>query len=555
MLHLWDAASGQLADFTTHFSVSRHGSDRLSFFLAHSGSQLVPFVAVEFDTPSNSNWDPVDGPLLDHVGINVNSSVELEKWWSNVSYGNQYFVKIQYDSGSQNLSVFYRGTIVGNQFELHYTVDIKNVLPEWVVFGFSSSSSSSSGSSKFHRNSVKSWFFNSTLLPMDNKRLKKKEKNKLVYIVTVSVVILLLMFFIGGFYIFLCLRKKTRANDQAIDTNTGGGPVAATNSWIPRRFTYEELSLATDNFNRDRMLGEGGFGVVYIATLTTRETVAVKKIRGTSPDGIKQYEAEVKTVGRACHRNLLRVVGWCEQDAELFVVYEFMENSSLDAHLFDLSRESLGWNVRYNIALGLAKAVRYLHNECAKFCILHRDIKAANVLLDSNFEAKLGDFGLAKLLDPDRSLEIMSNLAGTPGYIDPEYLQTGIPNTSLDVYSYGMVVLEIVTGRRCTGPINADQDDQNGLANWVRNQYTNGNIQEIGDPRLEGNFIELQLRGLVALGLWCISPDYSRRPPDINHLAYILDHGDQDAFSLVPNFESPSYLRRAWMCITSFFTK
>ncbi|GKE11918.1 L-type lectin-domain containing receptor kinase IX.1-like protein [Tanacetum coccineum] len=220
LLHLWDADSGQLADFTTHFSGSidsRNGSDRLmSFFLARNGSQLVPFVAVEFDTRSNSNWDPVDG--RDHVGINVNSSVEFEKWGSNVSFGNQYFMKIQYDSGSQNLSVFYRGTIVKNQFELHQTVDLRNVLPERVVFGFSSSSSSG--------NSVKSWCFNSTILHMDKKRLKKKLKKKrasrfngrVKYLVLISSII-------GGFFVKKCWRKKTGANDQTI---ADGGPISAT---------------------------------------------------------------------------------------------------------------------------------------------------------------------------------------------------------------------------------------------------------------------------------------------------------------------------------------
>ncbi|GJZ44239.1 L-type lectin-domain containing receptor kinase IX.1-like protein [Tanacetum coccineum] len=289
------------------------------------------------------------------------------------------------------------------------------------------------------------------------------------------------MFVIGSFFTFICLRKKTGANDQTIDQNPDGGPVAATvNSWEPRRFTFEEQSLSTDNFNSDQKLGEGAFGVVYKATLTTGEQFAVKKIKGTS-----RYETE------------------------LLVVYELMENLSLDVHLFDSSRESLPWDMRYNIAQGLAKAMRYLHNECGKCCILHRDIKAGNVLLDFNFEAQLSDFGLAKLLDPDTS---MSCPVGTPGYIDPEYVQNGWASQLSNVNRYGMVVLEMVTGRRCIGYINADQEGHLiGLAEW--------------------------LKGIAALGLWCVSLDYLQRRPNITYLTNILDRSDQDAFSFVPNFE------------------
>ncbi|KAG6490304.1 hypothetical protein ZIOFF_051593 [Zingiber officinale] len=201
------------------------------------------------------------------------------------------------------------------------------------------------------------------------------------------------------------------------------------------------------------------------------------------------------------HGNLVELVGWCHRRRrrEYLLVYKFMPNRSLDKHLYDPA-DCMPWPRRYNIAMGLAAALRYLHHECQPN-VVHRDVKPSNVMLDSNFNAKLGDFGMARKLDPGEEYRQTTLVTGTPFYVAPEYQRDW---QKTDVYSFGIVALEIASGKS----IQVD----NHLVNWGRDLYDSGQIQTAADPRLNGQFDAEQMKRLLVVGLWCSYPDYVLRP-------------------------------------------
>ncbi|XP_074318378.1 L-type lectin-domain containing receptor kinase IX.1-like [Silene latifolia] len=278
----------------------------------------------------------------------------------------------------------------------------------------------------------------------------------------------------------------------------------------PRRFTYQELCRATNNFAAVWKLGEGGFGGVYYGFLDdpSRE-IAVKRISSGFKQGKKEYVSEVKVISRVRHRNLVQLLGWSHDRGEFLLVYEFMPKGSLDYHLYGSVQVALPWTVRYKVAHGLALALLYLHEEWEQ-CVVHRDIKSSNVMLDSNFNAKLGDFGLARLVDHGLTGSHTTVLAGTPVYMAPECLVTGKANKESDVYSFGVVALEIACGRR---PVESNEDPNTvRMVEWVWTLYGKGTLLEAVDERLEGVFDTKQAECLMVVGLWCCHPDYSQRP-------------------------------------------
>ncbi|MFS7922774.1 putative protein kinase RLK-Pelle-L-LEC family [Helianthus anomalus] len=277
---------------------------------------------------------------------------------------------------------------------------------------------------------------------------------------------------------------------------------------MPRRFSYHELARSTVDFAETEKLGEGGFGGVYKGFLKDLSMwVAVKMASRTSKQGIKEYVSEVRIISRLRHRNLVQLIGWCHEKGELLLAYEFMENGSLDLHLFK-GKSMLTWNSRYKIAHGLASVLLYLHEEWEQ-CVLHRDIKSSNVMLDSNFNVKLGDFGLAKLVDHEKSTQT-TTLAGTFGYMAPEYLFTGRSTKESDVFSFGVVALEIACGRKATDYISLEK--QIRLVEWVWELYGNDSTLEAVDPSLGSEFDEEEVRRLMSIGLWCVHPDSEFRP-------------------------------------------
>ncbi|KAK3432931.1 hypothetical protein EUGRSUZ_D00441 [Eucalyptus grandis] len=276
----------------------------------------------------------------------------------------------------------------------------------------------------------------------------------------------------------------------------------------PKKFTYKELVTATSNFAVERLLGEGGFGRVYEGYLTSMNAnVVIKKINPGSRQGIREFATEVITISRLRHRNLVQLIGWCHEKKELLLIYEFMSNGSLDSHLFQ-EQSFLPWENRYKIVQGIASALLYLHEEWEQ-CVIHRDIKSRNIMLDSNFNAKIGDFGLAGLVDHTKGLQT-TVLAGTMGYMALECVYTGKASKESDVYSFRVVLLEITCGREVIKP--RAEEDQVRLVDWVWELYGTKRLLDAADPKLGIDFDGNQLECLMVVGLWCAHPDYTFRP-------------------------------------------
>ncbi|GMQ01411.1 hypothetical protein CsSME_00048061 [Camellia sinensis var. sinensis] len=227
-----------------------------------------------------------------------------------------------------------------------------------------------------------------------------------------------------------------------------------------------------------------------------------------SKQGIKEYASEVKIISRSKHRNLVQLLGWCHDKRELLLVYEFMENGSLDYHLYK-EKSLLTWAMRYKIAQGLASALLYLHEEWEQ-CVVHKDLKSSNVMLDSNFNAKLGDFGLARPVDHGKDSQT-TILTGTRCYMAPECLITGKENKESDVYSFGVVALEIACERK---PINLEvPESQMRMVEWVWDLYGTARLLESTlDPKIYPNFVEEEMICLMIVGLWCAHPDHNLQP-------------------------------------------
>ncbi|KAL6010712.1 hypothetical protein ACLOJK_001151 [Asimina triloba] len=280
-------------------------------------------------------------------------------------------------------------------------------------------------------------------------------------------------------------------------------------SGAPVQFSYKDLQRATKGFH-DK-LGSGGFGAVYRGVLANRTAAAVKQLEGIE-QGEKQFRMEVATISSTHHLNLVRLIGFCSEGRHRLLVYEFMRNGSLDNFLFsDESSRKLDWEARFNIALGTARGITYLHEEC-RDCIVHCDIKPENILLDENYNAKVSDFGLAKLVNPkDHRYRTLTSVRGTRGYLAPEWL-ANLPITSKsDVYSYGMVLLEIVSGRR-----NFDVSEDTGrkkFSVWAYEEFDKGNIRSIVDRKLGEEEVDAErLERVIQVCFWCIHEQPSQRP-------------------------------------------
>lgn len=286
---------------------------------------------------------------------------------------------------------------------LVHTVDLRKELPEWVIFGFSAATRD-----MFQKNTVRSWGFDSSDLDGDEHDKLPSipipdsisgENSKVGLIIAGGLAITIT--FLSVLTFVWWKMKYTREDDAeeiAFDVEMNYEFEMGTG---PRRFSYNELAQSTNDFAENEKLGEGGFGGVYRGFLKDSKTyVAVKRVSKSSKQGIKEYASEVRIISRLRHRNLVQLTGWCHNKGKLLLVYEYMDNGSLDTHLFK-EKSLLAWDTRYKIAHGLASALLYLHEEWEQ-CILHRDIKSSNVMLDSNFNAKLGDFGLAKMVDHDK---------------------------------------------------------------------------------------------------------------------------------------------------------
>ncbi|QHO02670.1 L-type lectin-domain containing receptor kinase IX [Arachis hypogaea] len=557
LLHLWDKKTSKATDFTTHFTFSintpnkTYNSDGITFYLAQPNfplptprfgggigllsraQMLTPnytskdhFVAVEFDTFGNVEWDPILG--YDHVGVDINSmATPYTREWFTSQDERKYDVDITYNATSNVLAVFFTGykdNITRIKQQLSADVDLREKPPEWVEFGFSSATGM-----YYEYHTLFSWSFNSTMnLDLDleahsrdnNERATHKDnkgnqtKTGTIIGVTIGACALIGVFGLAFLMGWKLRRKRGVENvinlamDRDFERSTG-----------PRRFSYAELSRATYNFANEHKIGKGGFGEVYRGFLRDLNMhVAIKRISQGSQQGVREYASEVKIISQLRHKNLVQLIGWCHEQNDLLLVYEYVENGSLDSYLFK-GKGLLTWEVRYKIARGLASALLYLHEEW-DHCVLHRDIKPSNVMLDSNFNAKLGDFGLARLMEHGTSSKT-TDLAGTLGYLAPEAATRGKASKESDVFSFGVVILEIACGRKVIEQNKIE--NQIYLVDWVWELYGTGIVLEAGDPRLYGVFDKEEMERLMIVGLWCTHSNYVMRPK-ISEAARVLNH-------------------------------
>ncbi|XP_022759962.1 protein NSP-INTERACTING KINASE 1-like [Durio zibethinus] len=275
-----------------------------------------------------------------------------------------------------------------------------------------------------------------------------------------------------------------------------------------RRFQFRELQIATHNFSSKNILGKGGFGNVYKGILQDGTIVAVKRLKdGNAAGGGIQFQTEVEMISLAVHRNLLRLYGFCITPTEKLLVYPYMSNGSVASRL--KGKPALDWGTRKRIALGAARGLLYLHEQCDPK-IIHRDVKAANILLDDDCEAVVGDFGLAKLLDHQDS-HVTTAVRGTVGHIAPEYLSTGQSSEKTDVFGFGILLLELITGQRAL-EFGKTANQKGAMLDWVRKIHQEKKLEVLVDKDLKNNYDRIELEEMVQVALLCTQYLPGHRP-------------------------------------------
>ncbi|XP_075475565.1 BRASSINOSTEROID INSENSITIVE 1-associated receptor kinase 1-like isoform X2 [Primulina tabacum] len=280
-----------------------------------------------------------------------------------------------------------------------------------------------------------------------------------------------------------------------------------------KRFSLRELQVASDDFSNKNILGKGGFGKVYKGRLADGSLVAVKRLKEERTQGGElQFQTEVEMISMAVHRNLLRLRGFCMTPTERLLVYPYMANGSVTSCLRERpeTQSPLDWPKRKRIALGSARGLAYLHDHCDPK-IIHRDVKAANILLDEDFEAVVGDFGLAKLMDY-KDTHVTTAVRGTIGHIAPEYLSTGKSSEKTDVFGYGVMLLELITGQRAFDLARLANDDDVMLLDWVRGLLKEKKLETLVDADLQGNYVDNEVEQLIQVALLCTQSSPLERP-------------------------------------------
>ncbi|XVF39903.1 hypothetical protein PTKIN_Ptkin01aG0070200 [Pterospermum kingtungense] len=285
-------------------------------------------------------------------------------------------------------------------------------------------------------------------------------------------------------------------------------------------YTLRELEVATNDFAAENVIGEGGYGIVYCGVLEDNTKVAVKNLLNNRGQAEKEFKVEVEAIGRVRHKNLVRLLGYCAEGAYRMLVYEYVDNGNLEQWLHgDVGPCSpLTWEIRMNIVLGTAKGLTYLH-EGLEPKVVHRDIKSSNILLDKQWNPKVSDFGLAKLLGSERSY-VTTRVMGTFGYVAPEYASTGMLNERSDVYSFGILLMEIISGRN---PVDYSRPQgEVNLVEWLKTMVTNRNAEGVLDPRLPEKPSSRALKRALLVALRCVDPNAQKRPK-MGHVIHMLE--------------------------------
>ncbi|KAG6553950.1 hypothetical protein Mapa_004867 [Marchantia paleacea] len=463
-------------------------------------------LAIEFDLwKSDFNGDINSN----HVGVDVDrieSKVQRDAAEAGVALlGREIHAWINYESLSKLLEIRISYSSMKPDLSfLNYTVDLSNIFISGtqVYVGFSAGNGG-----EYSYYDIREWYFEhfpSTTVdapgPTPNATPSRSGGTDVMAIIaSVSGGTVAVLLF-GLLTLFLCKRKSYTAMKQTQNLGDMGGSV---------EYSYKQLSKATGQFQEESKLGQGGFGSVYKGVLPdTGQSVAVKRVSSESKQGFKEFMAEVSIISELRHRNVVKLLGWCSDRDKFLLVYELMPNGSLDRALFHPAAGSvLSWELRFKIILGAAEALHYLHKGWRQQ-VIHRDFKSSNILLDEEFNAMLGDFGLARKVDHHQDVAT-TKVAGTYGYIAPEVPATQKFTEKTDVYAFGAVTLEIVTGCRA---LNFDPAHPGLLVENVWSKVVEGNINSCVDERLGKAYDEGQPELLLHLGLLCCDPVPDARP-------------------------------------------
>ncbi|XP_060174528.1 L-type lectin-domain containing receptor kinase S.4-like [Lycium barbarum] len=464
--------------------------------------------AVEFDTVRDFEFGDIND---NHVGVNINSlqsnksaaaayfNDDDKKQDMDLKSGKVILAWVEYDSVTKLVNV----TLSPNSLKpkiplLSFHLDLSPILKEKMYVGFSASAGLLASS-----HYILGWSFKlngeAKFLDLDSLPSlpgPKKKHTELIIVVSIIAVVFALSAILVAIY--LIWRFKNADVIEPWELEIG-----------PHRYSYLELKKATRGFKESELLGRGGFGKVYKGILgKSKAQIAVKRISHESKQGLREFVSEIASIGRLRHRNLVQLLGWCRRRGDLLLVYEFMPNGSLDKFLFDRPKIVLTWEQRLNIIKGIASGLLYLH-EGYEQVVVHRDIKASNVLLDGELNGKLGDFGLARLYDHG-SNPSTTRVVGTLGYLSPELSRTGWATSSSDVFAFGAFLLEVVCGRR---PIEQKaRPEEFVLEDLVWDKLGEGKILDVVDCRLKGEFNESEVLMVLKLGLMCSNNQPLARP-------------------------------------------
>nr|DAD21669.1 TPA_asm: hypothetical protein HUJ06_023132 [Nelumbo nucifera] len=337
--------------------------------------------------------------------------------------------------------------------------------------------------------------------------------------------------------------KAIGVGNRSIGSNVSGGSQSSSSvvsgeisiiGW-GRWYALSELEIATGGFSSDNVIGEGGYGVVFRGVLPDGSIVAVKNLFNNKGQAEREFKVEVEAIGKVRHKNLVGLLGYCADGPHRMLVYEYVDNGNLEQWLHgDVGPTSpLTWDIRMKIAIGTAKGLAYLH-EALEPKVVHRDIKSSNILLDKKWNPKVSDFGLAKLLGSEASY-VTTRVMGTFGYVSPEYASTGMLNESSDVYSFGILLMEIISGR---SPVDyARPAGEVNLVEWFRGMVANRREEEVVDPLIEVHPLPRVLKRVLLICLRCIDPDANKRPKmgQVVHMLEAEEHRvPRDTASLTP---------------------
>ncbi|KAL6846984.1 hypothetical protein ACP4OV_022837 [Aristida adscensionis] len=486
---------------------------------ADAGNATNHVFAVEFDTVQDFEFGDVND---NHVGVDLNSLVSnasASAAPANLKSGELVVAWVDYDGAARLLNV---SIAAGSSDKpaaplISFRVDLSAVFREQMYVGFSASTGLLASS-----HYVTGWSFRlgggaapaldlSSLPALPRPRAAKTNRTSLILAVAFSAFVAAVVVAGAGAYAAYRIKNADVVESWELD-------------YGPHRFKYGELRRATRGFRDRELLGAGGFGKVYRGVLPgSGEAVAVKRVSHESRQGVREFVAEIASIGRLRHRNLVQLQGWCRRRGDLLLVYDYMPNGSLDRHLFgdDLRAARLAWPARRRVLRDVAAALLYLH-EGWDHVVLHRDVKASNVLLDGDMAARLGDFGLAKLHERGANPST-TRVVGTLGYLAPELTRTGKATAAADVFAFGALVLEVVAGRRPVEPRAAPEELV--LAEWAWERYAAGEVEKVVDARLGGAFDAGEAAAAVKVALWCSHPVPGARPT-MREVARYLDGGD-----------------------------